>query len=181
MKRKFDGKKGSKQEYRARELVWVDKSNLSDGYPSKKLLFKRARLFLVMRKVGESLYELQIPKTWKNLHPVINESWLKPYVRPVFDQQQEQSNTNLKPIGGSEWLQEIEEILDSQWKENQLQYLIKWRGQLLEEMTWEHCSDVCEEANKACYDFHHRHPGTPHMPTIRIPGNIYTNIARMQF
>jgi len=74
MKRKFDGKKGSKQEYRARELVWVDKSNLSDGHPSKKLLFKRARLFLVMRKVGESLYELQIPKTWKNLHPVINES-----------------------------------------------------------------------------------------------------------
>jgi len=73
MKRKFNGKKGSKREYRAGELVWVDGSNLSDGHPSKKLSFKRAGPFPVVRKVGESSYELQIPKTWKNLHPVINE------------------------------------------------------------------------------------------------------------
>jgi len=98
---------------RARELVWVDGSNLSDGHPSKKLSFKRARLFLVVRKVGELSYELQIPKTWKNLHPVINESGLEPYIRSAFDQQQEQSNTNLKPMGGLEQLQEVEEILDS--------------------------------------------------------------------
>ena len=113
MKRKFNEKKGSKWEYRARELVWVDGSNLSDSRPSKKLSFKRARLFPVVRKVGKSSYELQIPKIWKNLYLVINESQLKPYIRSTFDQQQKQSNTNLKPMEDSEWLQKIKEILDS--------------------------------------------------------------------
>jgi len=73
IKRKFDKKKRSKQKYRAEKLVWVDGSNLSDSCPSKKLSFKRARPFPIVRKVNELLYKLQIPKTWKNLHPVINE------------------------------------------------------------------------------------------------------------
>jgi len=72
IKRKFDGKKRSKQENRAGELIWVDGSNLSGSHPSKKLLFKRDGPFPVVRKINKLSYKLQIPKTWKNLHPVIN-------------------------------------------------------------------------------------------------------------
>jgi len=55
----------------------VDSSNISSNHPTKKLVFKRVGPFPVIKKVGSSAYELQIPKIWKNLHPVINESKLK--------------------------------------------------------------------------------------------------------
>jgi len=38
------------------------------------LSFKRASPFPIIRKVDEAAYELKIPKMWKNLHPIINES-----------------------------------------------------------------------------------------------------------
>jgi len=36
--------------------------------------------FLVIRKIEFSAYELKVPKMWKNLYPVINESKLRPYI-----------------------------------------------------------------------------------------------------
>jgi len=59
----------------------------------KSLAFKRAGPFPMVKKVRPSACELEIPKMWKSLHPVINESKLKPYHYPTFAQQQESSPT----------------------------------------------------------------------------------------
>ena len=93
-------------------LVWVDSSNISSNHPAKKLAFKRAGLFPVIKKVGPSAYKLQIPKMWKNLYPVINKSKLKPYHRPTFTQQQETLLTVIIPNQESS-IQEVERILNS--------------------------------------------------------------------
>jgi len=74
MKERFNKKKGNEKEFAAGELVWIDGSQYNDGQPTKKLSFKRAGPFPVVRKVGEAAYKLKIPKMWKNLHPIINES-----------------------------------------------------------------------------------------------------------
>jgi len=74
----------------------MDSSNISSNFLAK-LAFKKAELFPVIKKVVFSAYELQIPKMWKNLHPVINESKLKPYHRPIFTQQQETLLTVIIP------------------------------------------------------------------------------------
>jgi len=59
----------------------VDGTNISSDWPAKKLAFEKASLFPVIKKIGSSAYKLKIPKMWKNLHPVINESKLRPYHR----------------------------------------------------------------------------------------------------
>ena len=75
-------------------------------------------------------------------------------------------------------VQEVEEILNSQWRGNKLQYLIKWRGQPLEERTWENREEVIKGALKSCKEFHQRHPDAPKVPTIRLPIKTYADIAK---
>jgi len=92
--------------------------------------------FPLIQKVSRASYKLKIPSTWKSIHPVVNKFYLTSYVTPTFKQQSQKSdNRIINPIG-QEKIQEVEEILDSRWRENKLQYLIKWREQPLEERTW---------------------------------------------
>ena len=128
MKKKADRKRGEAIEYTEGDLVWVENSNINSDRPAKKLAFKRAGPFPVIKKVGSSAYELKIPKMWKNLHPVINESKLKPYHYPTFAQQQESSLTVIAPSREGA-IQEVEKILNSRRRGDSLQYLVKWQGQ----------------------------------------------------
>ena len=112
MKRKADKKRGEAIEDTEGDLVWVEGSNINSDRPAKKLAFKRAGPFPVIKKVGSSAYELKIPKMWKNLHPVINESKLKPYHYPTFAQQQESSLTVIAPSREGA-IQKVEKILNS--------------------------------------------------------------------
>ena len=48
--------------YKEGDLVWIDSLNISFNYLAKKLAFKRAEPFLVIKKVESSVYKLQIPK-----------------------------------------------------------------------------------------------------------------------
>jgi len=150
MERKFNVRKKTEIDFQKGDLVWVDGSHYNDGRPLKKLSFKRVGPFPIIQKVGDMAYELKIPSTWRNIHPVINRSALKPYLRPTFEQQAEKSNIILTPSSGQERIQEVEKILDSRWRGEQLQYLVKWRGQPLEEITWEDCYNVIQEAPQAC-------------------------------
>jgi len=113
MKERFNKKKRNKKEFVAGELVWINGSQYNDRQPTKKLSFKQAGPFPIVRKVGKAAYELKIPKMWKNLHPIINKSRLKSYIRPTFEQQAERSNNNIISTSGSEHVQEVERILDS--------------------------------------------------------------------
>jgi len=120
----------------------------------------------VIKKVGSWAYKLQIPKMWKNLHPVINESKLKPYHRPTFTQQRA-SLTVIIPNQESS-TQEVERMLNSRIQGARLQYLVKWQGQPFEESTWEDRSEVVKGASQLCQDFHSSHPDAPRVPTIRM-------------
>ena len=64
---------------------------------------------------------------WKNLHPVINESKLKPYHYPTFAQQQESSLTVISPSRKGA-IQEVEKILNSRRRGDNLQYLVNGRA-----------------------------------------------------
>jgi len=101
---------------------------------------------VLLQKVSKSAYEPKIPPTWKAIHPVINESYLTSYVTPIFEQQSQRSDNRVD--------NPIEEILDSRWRGNKLQYLIKWKGQPLEERTWENRDKVIQGAPRSCKEFH---------------------------
>jgi len=176
MKKKADKKRGEAIEYTEGDLVWVEGSNVNSDRPAKKLAFKRAGPFPVIKKVGSSAYELKIPKMWKNLHPVINESRLKPYHYPTFVQQQESSLTVIAPSREGA-IQEVEKILNSRRRGDNLQYLVKWQGQPFEESTWEDRHEIIKGASQLCRDFHKDHPDAPRVPTIRMPGKSYSKVA----
>ena len=139
-------------------------SNISSDHPTKKLAFQRASSFPVIKKVRSSAYELRIPKIWKNLHPVINESKLKSYHRPIS--QQQKTSLTVITLNRESTMQEVERILNSKWWGDRLQYLVEWLGQPFEESTWEDRSEVIKGASQLCRDFHSSHPDASRVPTI---------------
>ena len=62
MKWRIDKSRGEAIKYKEGDLVRVDSSNIISDHPAKKLAFKRAGPFPVIKKVGPSAYKLQIPK-----------------------------------------------------------------------------------------------------------------------
>ena len=100
--------------------MWVDGSNINLDRPTEKLAFKRPGPFPVVKKVGPPAYRLKIPKMWKNLRPVMNESKLilpPPNLR----------TTTVTVIAPSREgvIQEVERILNSRRRGDELQYLVK--------------------------------------------------------
>jgi len=180
MKRKWDLKRKPEVERSSRDLVWVDATHYNSDQPLKKLSAKRLGPFPIIWKVGKSAYELKIPPTWKSIHPVVNESYLTSYVTSMFEQQSQKSDNRVANPNSQTNVQEVEEILDSRWRGGKLQYLIKWKGQLLEERTWENRREVIKRAPRSCKEFHQKHPDTPRAPTIRLPAKTYADIARTQ-
>ena len=178
MKKRWDAKKKLEVERKNGELVWVDAAHYNTDQPSKKLSAKRLGLFPIIRKISKLAYELKIPSTWKSIYPVINESYLTSYVTPTFEQQLQKSDNRVTNPIDQNRIQEVEEILDSRWRGDKLQYLIKWKGQPLEERTWENRAKVIKGAPRSCKEFHQKHPDTPRVPIIRLPGKTYADIAK---
>ena len=109
---------------------------------------------------------------------MINKTHLKSYVRLTFEQQQERSNYLITPIAEEEKLLEVEEILDSRWRNDLLQYLIKWRDQPWKERTWEWWNNILKGAWQLCNKFHKEHLDAPQVPTIWVPGRLYSDIVK---
>jgi len=96
----------------------------------------------------------------------------------TFEQQSQKLDNRVTNPNSQTNVQEVEEILDSRWRGGELQYLIKWKGQSLEERTWENRREVIKGAPRSCKEFHQKHPDTPRAPTIRLPAKTYADIMR---
>jgi hypothetical protein len=67
--------------------VYLEATNLQTDHPTPKLDDQRHGPFKVKAKVGLSAYRLDLPKTWKQVHPVFHESLLTLYKAPSFTSQ----------------------------------------------------------------------------------------------
>ena len=61
------------------QRVWLDGKNLRLQVPSVKLAARRHGPFEIMEVMGPLTYRLDIPRTWKRIHPVFHASLLTPY------------------------------------------------------------------------------------------------------
>jgi hypothetical protein len=66
-------------EFKPRELVWLNASNISTTCPSKKLDRKRLEPFKVVKRIELQAYELDLPMTMRHIHNVFHISLLNPY------------------------------------------------------------------------------------------------------
>ena len=131
------------------QQVWLEARNISLIYGSSKLAPRRHGPFKILRVISPVAYELELPKHWK-IHPVFHASLLTPYVETVVH-----SSNFLRPppdiIDGQEEY-EVEQILSHRTFgcQKQLQYLVKWKGYLSSDNTWEpagnlHADDLIQE------------------------------------
>jgi len=108
--------------------------------------------FKIIKKVGRSAYQIQLPTSWNRIHPVFNEVLLTPVDHPQFVQQiKPEPPGPIDMEGEPEY--EVEEVVSSRKHGRGIQYLIKWKGYGNEENTWEARSNM-EKAKDAIYDFH---------------------------
>lgn len=67
-------------EYQEGQKMWLDGKNLRLQVPSVKLAPRRHGPFPIAEVMGPVTYRLDIPATWKHIHPVFHASLLTPYV-----------------------------------------------------------------------------------------------------
>lgn len=152
MKNNYDSKRVEGPTLQEGDPVYLFSRNLHTNRPSRKLDFKKLGPFSVKRKVATSNYELDLPASMKVRTKVFHVSLLEPAPR----------NTPLEEtieVEADEEEFEVEGILDSQLRDSELHYLIRWSGYGPESDSWEpvnnlSCPDKLEE-------FHRKNPDRP--------------------
>jgi hypothetical protein len=156
MKRFYDRTKGISIPYQTGSMVWLEGKNITSLRPTKKLDDKRYGPFKVVKRVGRSAYELELPTGWKAIHPVFNEVLLSPYHEPSFPGQRRPSPPPPVNVEGHPEY-EVEEILNVRKRGRGFQYLVHWKGYTHEEDTWEARSGLTH-ADEAIADFYRKNP-----------------------
>jgi len=124
MKCFYDRKRSESRSYKVGDQVLLDGKNIPTTHPTKKLEDHRYGPFTIIDKVGESAFKLKVPKTWKMMYPVFNETFLEPYTpseRPA-------TKRPLPTIIEGQEEYDVEEIMDSKLLRGKLHYLVKWIG-----------------------------------------------------
>lgn len=139
------------------DKVWLSSSNLKSQRPTPKLDYKRLGPFKIIAKIGSRSYKLELPSTMR-IHPVFHVNLLEPYQVDNIPDRQPQPAPPAIIDDHQEF--EVEEIIDSRIRRNQVQYLIHWKGYTTMDRTWEpfknvtHCQDLIKK-------FHAKHPDRP--------------------
>ena len=155
MKRYYDRTKGVSRNYQVGEKVWLEGLNIKTYRPSKKLEDKRYGPFKIKKKVGKSAYLLDLPATWKALHPVFNEAVLSPYIEPQYPSQTIPPPP--PPVDAQNHIYNVEKILQVQKFGRKLKWYVKWEGYPLEKSSWEPIENL-EGAETALEDFYRENP-----------------------
>ena len=155
MKRYYDRSRGSSRNYQVGDKVWLEGYNITTDRPSKKLEDKRYGPFTIIKKVGKSAYKLQLPPTWKSLHPVFNEVVLSPYTPPAYPSQQVPAPP--PPVDAHKNIYIVDRILDSKKQRGVVKYLVLWKGYPREEATWEPMKNL-KGAKEKVKEFYKENP-----------------------
>ena len=135
--------------------VWLSTDNLCLPQKSKKPSEKWIGPYLVVRMVGTNAVKLHLPRSmW--IHLVINISCLKPY-KECLPGQSTVCPGPMEVTEDRDEEYEVEQIVDSCWKEWRLEYLIHWKGYLEEERTWKPAGNLTH-AKEVIADFHRKTP-----------------------
>lgn len=143
--------------------VWLLRRNFRTRRPNDKLDFKRVGRFKILEKISSHAYKLQLPSSMR-MHPVFHVSLLEPVYNDALETQVQPPAPPIEVDDQSEY--EVEQILDSRRRRNQLQYLVKWKGYF--DPTWEPSANLAH-APRLVHLFHSRYPEKPrpsHLPAL---------------
>ena len=96
MKNQYDKHKKPAINYKLGDKVYINTEHLPSVRQSWKLEKKFFGPYEIIEKVGQSMYQIKIPISWK-VYNVFNESLLKPYHTPHYmNQKQKEKHTQDK-------------------------------------------------------------------------------------
>jgi hypothetical protein len=138
------------------DKVWFDGSDIATNRPSSKLSHRRLGPFVVEASVGPGAYRLALPPHFRRLHPVFPVVKLSPAPPdPILGRQPAPPPPPTLVDGEEEY--EVEAILDSRMRYNQLEYLVKWKGYDESHNQWEVHTQV--HAKPKIVQFYRKYPG----------------------
>ena len=134
-------RKVPEDQFRPNEKVWLEGKNLALPYQTLKLAPRRHGPFLITEQVSPVAYRLALPPTW-TIHDVFHANLLTPY----RETSQHGTNYTRPPpdlIEGEEEF-EVEAIVNHRYhgRNQQLQYLVKWKGYPNADNSWEPVDQV---------------------------------------
>ena len=138
------------------EEVYVHRANFVPpalrGAPTRKFQSRFFGSYTIKRKISPTSYELDLPYSLRQVHPVFHVSQFKP--RPRSDRFPERRVHRVDPIiidGEPEFL--IERILNKRTHRRRVQYLVKWSGYPLSEASWEPRASLADSAPSMLQEF----------------------------
>ncbi|KAK3526549.1 hypothetical protein QTP70_030771, partial [Hemibagrus guttatus] len=129
--------------------------------PCRKLSPRFTDLFTILRQINPVTYKLQLPPEYR-IHPTFHVSLLKPHHPSVFPSTEPGGDVAEPPLpllldDGAAY--GVKEILDSQRRGGQLEYLVDWEGYGPEERSWIPRDDILDP--NLLETFHSTHPHRP--------------------
>jgi hypothetical protein len=153
-KRYADKLRKAAPEFKIGNKVWLLTINIKTTRPNASLDYKRVGPFTILEKIGDLNYRLQLPESMQRMHDVFHVSILEKF----HPNEIETRKMNEPPpiIINNEEEYEVEKILDSRIKRNQVEYLIDWKGYGIDERCWVNEKEI--NAKKLIEEFHRENP-----------------------
>jgi RNase H-like domain found in reverse transcriptase/Reverse transcriptase (RNA-dependent DNA polymerase)/Integrase zinc binding domain/Chromo (CHRromatin Organisation MOdifier) domain/Retroviral aspartyl protease len=135
------------------DMVYLIRRNIKTTRPSDKLDFKKLGPFPIVKVISQTNYELSLPKGMR-IHPIFHISLLEPAPADADIQD------SIEVIPEQEEEYEVERILDTEWKDNEIKYLVRWKGYEPNDDTWEPVTNL-RNCQHLVRKFHLRNPDRP--------------------
>ena len=161
--------------YTVGQQVWLSTENLHLTHASHKLSERWLGPYTITSLAGPNAVELKLPKLMQ-IHPVVNISWVKPYCDRLEGQPSHQLGpVNVTEDKDNEW--EVDQTIDSRYKNKKLEFLVHWKGYDNMDRTWEPKANL-GNTKEALTDFYHAIPSAPR--AISIPPEDFLLLFQMR-
>jgi hypothetical protein len=141
------------------DSVWLRRKHVKMMRPSNKLDYRLIGPYTILERIGSRAYKLDLPSGVR-IHPVFHISLLEP-AQPRNEPIPGHIQPPPPPIiinDEEEW--EVEEIVDSCYHREQLQYQVKWIGFHDEDKTWYPATNF-NNSPDTVQRFHQKYPRKP--------------------
>jgi hypothetical protein len=134
------------------DKVWLLRKNLKTRRPSDKLDHLKLGPFKILEQVNAVTFKLDLPSSMR-IHPVFHVSMLEVYSTNEIPNRTVPPPPPIEVDGEEEY--EVEDIVDARYFGKTLKFLVKWKGYLDHDNTWEpessltHCPDILSKFKKA--------------------------------
>ncbi|QRW00961.1 Transposon Tf2-1 polyprotein [Ceratobasidium sp. AG-Ba] len=168
IKHYYDLKHRSPEDIKVGDKVWLDARNIKTERPVAKLSAKKIGPYKVLKREGTHAFKLDLPHTLR-VHPVFHTALVSLKKEDPFGRDPPQPPAEVTPDGKEEY--EVEKILDSRKRRNQIQYLVHWKGYGPESNTWEPIEHL-DTAMEAVKKFHRENPRAIRHPDLEEGGQV---------